>query len=512
MNAPAALDLPGLLLPYQQELLRATASSQVTLCEKSRRIGMTWGTAADAVLTAGAERSEGGQNVLYMGYEREMTREFIDTCAFWAKSLLDAIVEIGEFLFKDQDEKGVDRDIQAFRIEFASGFKIVALCSRPRALRGKQGFVILDEAAFHDDLEEVIKAALALLIWGGKLLIISTHDGAENAFNRLVLDIRAGKLPYHLLRVTFDDAIEQGLYKRICLTQGKTWTADGERAWAAQVRAQFPGDSASEELDCVPRNSGGKYLSRVLLEARGEEVPILQWSMANGFVDQSDEQRQAECKEWCEEHLAPVLSKLKGAGKAFIGQDFARNGDLSVIWVYLLEQNLRRRCALLVELRNIPFREQEQVLGFVGDGLTLGGAALDARGNGQYLAERARQKWGAALVREVMLSGPWYAEHWPRYKAALEDDKATIPASADVVDDFRTVEVVRGVPIIVERTGSGANKRHGDAAIGGLLAYFASEEIEVGDVETFGGTEQAGALQAFGGKEFDQRYPGDMYA
>ena len=33
---------------------------------------------------------------------------------------------------------------------------------------GQQGFVLIDEAAFHDDLGEVLKAAFALLIWGGK--------------------------------------------------------------------------------------------------------------------------------------------------------------------------------------------------------------------------------------------------------------------------------------------------------------------------------------------------------
>ena len=73
--------LPAVLLPYQRELLRATATSQMVVVEKSRRIGATWGVAADAVLTGASARSSGGMDVFYIGFNLDMTREFIDTCA-----------------------------------------------------------------------------------------------------------------------------------------------------------------------------------------------------------------------------------------------------------------------------------------------------------------------------------------------------------------------------------------------------------------------------------------------
>ena len=46
--------LPAVLLTYQAQLLSTTAVYQFVVCEKSRRIGMTWAVAADAVLTSGA--------------------------------------------------------------------------------------------------------------------------------------------------------------------------------------------------------------------------------------------------------------------------------------------------------------------------------------------------------------------------------------------------------------------------------------------------------------------------
>ena len=71
----------------------------------------------------------------------------------------------------------------------ASGFQIVALSSRPENIRGLQGHVIIDEAAFHRNVQAVLDAATALLIWGSRIVIISTHNGTTNAFNQLIKEI-----------------------------------------------------------------------------------------------------------------------------------------------------------------------------------------------------------------------------------------------------------------------------------------------------------------------------------
>ncbi len=210
------IGLPKILLPYQARAvsLLDSASTSVLFIEKSRRIGMTWGLAAYAVLRAGRAREAGGMDVMYISFSQEMTREFIDACAMWARAFNQAASAVEEHLFADRDKAG-DRSIAAFRIRFASGFEIMALSSAPRSLRGKQGVVIIDEAAFVDDLGELLKAALAFLMWGGQVVVCSTHDGAENPFNAHVQDILAGRLPYKHMRVDLDDALREGLYQRI---------------------------------------------------------------------------------------------------------------------------------------------------------------------------------------------------------------------------------------------------------------------------------------------------------
>ncbi|HEX2882279.1 MAG TPA: terminase family protein [Polyangiaceae bacterium] len=490
----------GVLLPYQKDLLAATASNDVVICEKSRRIGMTWGIAADAVLTAGAQKRAGGMNVYYVGYNLDMTRDFIDVCAMWAKAFGEAASAVGEFLFPDgKNDDGSDRNIKAFRIEFASGFAVIALCARPRTLRGKQGYVICDEAAFNDDLSELLKAALAFLIWGGKVLIISTHDGIDNPFNQLIHECRSGRKNYRVLRVTFDEAIEQGLYRRICLTQNKQWSKEAEAAWAQKIRESY-GDGASEELDCIPRDGGGRYLARTLVEARAVDAPVITWEQPNSFVDAPDDARIAECEQFCVDNLLPHLQTIQGAARSSVGGDFARTGDLSVFWPLVETSDTKRHTPFVVELRNIPFKQQEQVLFYLIDHLSkFTGAALDARGNGQYLAEVTRQKYGAHCVEEVMLTVEWYRNNMPKLKAALEDDMLSVPKDEDIIGDLCSLEVVDGVARVPKKPRLGERgHRHGDGAIGLALSLFASLTIEGGPLE-FSIVGESVSAGAFGG-------------
>lgn len=154
---------PMLLLGYQQRW--CADLTPVKLCQKSRRIGLTWGEAADSALLAASQK---GMDTWYIGYNKDMAQEFIRDCGDWAKAYGLAAGEIEEVeeVFKDGDE---EKAILAYVIRFASGWRITALSSRPSNLRGKQGRVIVDEAAFHDDLPELLKAAMALLMWGGQV-------------------------------------------------------------------------------------------------------------------------------------------------------------------------------------------------------------------------------------------------------------------------------------------------------------------------------------------------------
>lgn len=465
-----ATELPdSVLLPYQKAWIED--DSELKIAEKSRRTGLTWGEAADAVLTASASKVAGGTNHFYVGSNKEMAIEFIDACAMWARAFDRAASTVSEEVFNDED-----KDILTFNIRFSSGFKIQALSSRPTNLRGRQGNVTIDEAAFHAELAEVLKAALALTMWGAKVRLISTHNGAENVFNGLIQDSRAGKKRYSVHRLTLDDACEQGLYQRICQVRGKVWTADAEKQWKDNLLSDTATrEDALEEYYCVPKSGGGAYISRALIEARMVDAPVVRFEGSAEFNAWPEHLRNAEVRDWCESELRPLLTALDPDCRHCFGEDFGRSGDLTVIAPMAITQQLVRRVPFLVELRNMPFKQQEQVLYYIVDRLpALQFGALDARGNGQYLAEQAQYEYGSGRIEAVMLSQGWYLENMPKFKAAFEDDGIEIPRDSDVLDDLRALQVIKGIPKLPDaKTGSDKN-RHGDSAIALALAYYAS--------------------------------------
>lgn len=465
----------GLLLGYQAKWV--ADPSPVKVAEKSRRIGLTWAEAADDVLIAAASKAAGGQHVYYIGYNLEMAREYIDTCARWAKGLNGAAAAIGEELLSDTDEHGETRDIKAFRIDFPSGFTIKALSSRPRSLRGMQGVVVIDEGAFHDDLAGMMKAAFALLIWGGKVRIISTHFGSGNPFNELVVDIRGGRKPYSLHRIDFDDALRDGLYRRIAELTDKPWSAEAEKTWRDEIVA-FYAPNEDEELFCVPAEGEGAYLPLALLEARArDDIPVLRWTQPRSFMMVADALRQIEAMRWLKAEVLPALQAFEAGEPSWFGMDFGRYVDLSVMWVGQTSDRMRRRTRLIIELGDIPFTEQEAIAKFVVDHVPrFSHGKIDRTGNGAYLGERLLQAYGAARIEPIHLSEPWYRDHWPKAKAAWEDGLFDLPRHREVIEDLRTVRVIRGVarvPDIRQKAGQ-TIRRHGDAAIAAVLAYAAS--------------------------------------
>ncbi|SDA18150.1 Mu-like prophage FluMu protein gp28 [Pseudomonas sp. NFPP10] len=473
---------PAVLLEYQKNWIGIRAPLKVG--EKSRRIGLTWAEAADNVLVAASSKEAGGQTVYYLGYNQDMTVEYIQACGMWARAYDYAASEIEEGIWPDEDP---DKNIKTYTITFPSGLRIVALTSRPSNLRGRQGVVVIDEAAFHQDLAELLKAALALLIWGGEVHVISTHDGTENAFNELINDIRAGKRKGELFRCEFRDAVADGLYQRVCLRKGIEYKAEEEAAWVQDVY-DFYGDAAEEELDCVPSQGGGAFLSMALVEQRSNRnVQVLRLNCPQGYETLDAHVRQVECLEWCEEHLKPLLEAIPKDVQSHYGMDFARTGDLSVIWPQVKEQDLRKRVVFVIELRNTPFAQQEQILFYMADRLpNLLKGAHDARGNGSQIAESAAVRYGFNRIERVMLTEGWYREHTPPFKAALEDGTLyDIPADKDVSSDLRAFRMVRGVARIPDKRTNdkgekSGGKRHGDAGIAALLADFASrQEVEI---------------------------------
>ena len=464
-------DKNEVLLGYQKRWI--ADDSPLKIAEKSRRTGLTWAEAADDVLIAGRAKSDGGSDVFYIGSNKEMAREFIDACSMWAGVFNQAAGEISEEVLEDED-----KDILTYVIYFASGFKIKALSSNPKNLRGMQGVVCIDEAAFHEKLAEVLKAALALTMWGAKVRLISTHNGVDNLFNQLIQDSRAGRKSYSIHTITLDDACAEGLYQRICQVSKQDWSAEKEASWkAGLLRETATEDDALEEYFCVPKKSSGGYIPRPLVERAADPTKVvLKFECDDKFITYSEEERQVLTLEWLLKDVLPHLEALDPHLRHSFGVDFARSGDLSVFAVCACQPSTAREIELTLEIRNCPYDQQKQIMLFVLPKLPrFIGSSFDATGNGGYLAESALLRYGASMVETVQLNDKWYREWMPKYKALYESELIKIPRDEEIILDQGHIVVINGVPKIDKARSNGkSGKRHGDSAVAYCMAVRAS--------------------------------------
>jgi phage FluMu gp28-like protein len=467
-------EVPKILMPSQ---IRWNADlSPVRAAEKCRRVGFSWGCfAAEGALEASAVN---GMNQYYMGYNLGMAAENIGDALLFARAYGSVCSAID--ISREREVIGeTKQDITRFRLNFASGHIYEALSSSPWNWRGRQGHARIDEAAFHRNLHEVIKGAMAFLMWGGRVSIVSTHNGEDNDFNELIKDIKAGKLPWGYHYIDFNTAIYEGFYKRICLVTGKKWTAKGEQEWRDAQYASYPNkEDADEELGCIPKRGGGAYFTRLLLEqCMIDGVPVVRWSKPAEWV--TCPTRIQEAKQWIVDVLKPVIDNMTGHRTVY-GQDFARHNDLSVIWLMQEREANRWMQAVAVELRQIPFDVQALIRDYLLENVPLlHHAAFDAGGNGASHAEGALQNSNISpfQVSCIKISAVFYSEHFPRYRQVFEDRSFLIGRSEDVIADHRNVTLVNGRPTMSDKRikGCDGDFRHGDSAIAGLMSYVATQ-------------------------------------
>lgn len=477
----------GVLMAHQVECLKYEVS--ILAIPKGRRTGITFAWGLNSTLIAGAQKAAGGDNVYYIGDTKEKGLEFIGYVAKFARVIAQQqaqdISAIEEFLFEDQDEQGNTRMIAAYRVRFASGFQVAALSSRPANIRGLQGVVIIDEAAFHQDVQGVLDAATALLIWGGRIVIISSHNGKNNPFCQFCNDIEAGRYgdDAAVFTVTFDDAVTNGLFERVCAMKGETATVEGKKTWYNRIRNAYGPRKAAmrEELDAIPRDGNGICIPGVWIErAMPEERPVIRLALDDDFIHMTEAERAAWGNDWIDRELRPVMAEtLNPELRHVFGMDFARHRHFSSIVPMAIMQNLCRDVPFLLELNNVPSALQQQILFWLIDHLPRqSGGAMDATGPGMVLAEYTADRYGRPRIAEITLNRKWYGFWMPKFTGLFEDSMIILPRDENTAQDLRAVENIDGVPMVASLEKKDLKDpelvRHGDTAIAGCLANYAT--------------------------------------
>ena len=265
--------------PYQQKYI--DDSDQLVLVRKSRRIGMSWAAAYKAITHSFKHRV----NIFYMGYDTKMTATFIKDCADIAEAL-EAISK--KKLLMDR------HGATTYKLRLTNGCEISALSSKPENVRSKgraNELLIIDEAAHHDDLRTIIKAATPMMAMGVYIHIISTEYGSQNTFHKLYNEILTGKRMGSVHTITLKDALKQGYFKRLCrdnpdhwdnwkVYPGK-WSLKKQKAFQKWMESEV--DDADQELYCIPTaDMIGSFLSWTDIEKAKHKDAGLRSKFKNG--------------------------------------------------------------------------------------------------------------------------------------------------------------------------------------------------------------------------------------
>lgn len=380
-------------LPYQVRWLQD--NSRLKIVEKSRRIGMTFVQAYEDVRDAAC--ADNPMDVWFSSADESAAREYIRYSQQWAK-----VLRVGSEPFNVQVVE--DADMKTFTITFATGKRITALSSKTKSFRSKGGKVVLDEFAFHEDQEEMWKAALPVVTWGFPVRILSTYNGKGNRYFRMVEDAKRGN-DWSLHSTTIIQAVDQGLADRILQ---QDCTRDRRQQWLDELRATV-GDEETwqQEYLCNPVDEATAYLTWDLIQSA--EHP-------EAGLPAQYEPSQNRC---------------------YLGFDVARRRDFSVLWV--LEQVgdvLWTR--EVVSLKNAPFDLQESELDRLIRRYRVCRVCIDQTGMGEQLVERARRRHGSR-VEGVKFTNSVKQDLAQELKRRFEDRQLRNPADKLMRESFHSV-------------------------------------------------------------------------
>ena len=334
-------------LPYQRRYIND--QSRFKIVEKSRRVGFTYAQSYEDVEYC---LRQGNRDVWFSSYDDSAAAGYIDYCCFFLKVFNSAAVYVGTELL-DPDE-----DMQSRIIKLNNGSRIHAMTSAPGRFRSKGGKVILDEFAYHEHQEELYAAAQPAILRGDPIRIISTYNGMNNLYYRLVQKVKAGQLDWSLHRIPLVDAVGQGLLDNI---MDRTTTEKEQAAWLAEVRKNcVSNDIWLQEYCCKPVDSATAFITYELLAQNERE----------------------------EEKIIRDITEIRAMNEIYIGIDIGRKKDLTAVWITEKTENLyiTRR---VITLKDMSFSDQKAIIWPLLSLPNLRRACIDSTGLGMQLSEEA---------------------------------------------------------------------------------------------------------------------------
>lgn len=287
--------IPFDLYPFQESTLKSFHDYRYLMILKSRQLGITTLVAAYSLWMMIFNEDK---NILVISIKQEISKEIITKVRF-ANEHLPSWLKVKE----------TTNNFLSLRL--ANGSMVAATSSAKDAGRSKAlSLLILDEAAFIDDAEEIWRSAYNTLSTGGRAIILSTPNGVGNWFHRMWVGAEKKKNDFYTLSLK--------------------WNLHPERnqEWRDEQTKQLGVRGASQECDCDFLSSGANVI----------DLMTLKWYEENpAMVMDRKEARRGEA--WW-------IFKDPEPGKTYIvSADVARGDGSDYSTAHVIELETLEQCA-----------------------------------------------------------------------------------------------------------------------------------------------------------------------
>lgn len=416
-------------LPYQQRWL--DDKSKIKIWEKSRRIGATYVQSYEDVRDC---INKTVPAVWFSSADESAAKEYIDYCEKWVKLFHASAKRLGEVIIDNE------KDIKALVIEFSNGTKIHALSSNPKSFRSKGGKVVLDEFAFHNNPEELWKAARPCITWGFPLRILSTHNGQNCLYYKFIDQVLKGKLIWSHHKTPIQLAVSERLVDKIY--QRKTTLQEQEEWMANEKDNCFDEYTWLQEYCCIAVDEASAFLPYDLITT-------------------------------CE--LDDILRPLEDLKHDFyVGVDIGRRKDLTVIWVLEKIENIKYT-RLIIELAKMPFHKQEEILHEILSHKLFRRDCQDDTGIGMQMAENAQLKFGKFRVEGVTFTNKVKEDLAYRLRTEFENKTVFIPSRHEIREDLHSIRKITTASNNIRFDADRSDNGHADRFWALALALHAAD-------------------------------------
>ena len=221
------------LYPFQEEALTDLVENSLNIILKSRQMGISTLTAAYSLwlMTFFTDK-----NILIISITQETAKEIVTKVRF-ANDNLPAWLKV----------QCVEDNRLSLRLK--NGSQIKAVSSAGTAGRSAAlSVLIIDEAAFIDNIEEIWLSSQYTLSTGGRAIILSTPNGVGNFFHKTWVAAEAGENKFNTIRLPWN------------------LHPDRDQTWRDQQTELSGIKGAAQECDCEWSTSGNQVVSVDVLE------------------------------------------------------------------------------------------------------------------------------------------------------------------------------------------------------------------------------------------------------